>query len=219
MNKDEHKCQWCQDGGLLEHYHDTEWGIPCHSENLLFEYLMLESLSCGLSWNLMLQKREIFHACFADFNYKKVAEFTETDINAAMEYPGMIKSRRKIEAIISNAKCFMQIQQEFGSFDKYLWDYSEGKTFIYQRHLDGELTEQREQSQACLDSAESRRKKNEVQWLTKNDLSDKIAADLKKRGFKFLGSTLIYSYLQSVGIINDHAPECRMFEKIGGTII
>ena len=194
MNKDEHKCEWCQDGGLLEHYHDTEWGIPCHSEKLLFEYLMLESMSCGLSWNLMLQKREIFHACFADFDYKKVAEFTEADINKAMEYPGMIKSRRKIEAIISNAKCFMQIQQEYGSFDKYLWDYSEGNTFIYQRHLDGE-------------------------WLTKNDLSDKIAADLKKRGFKFLGSTLIYSYLQSVGIINDHAPECRMFEKIGGTII
>ena len=191
---DENKCGWCQDGGLLEHYHDTEWGIPCHSEKLLFEYLMLESLSCGLSWNLMLQKREIFHACFADFDYKIVAEFTEAEINKAMEYPGMIKSRRKIEAIISNAKCFMQIQQEFGNFDKYLWDYSEGKTFIYQRHLDGE-------------------------WLTKNDLSDKISADLKKRGFKFLGSTLIYSYLQSVGIINDHAPECWMFDKIGGTII
>ena len=191
---DENKCGWCQDGGLLEHYHDTEWGIPCHSEKLLFEYLMLESLSCGLSWNLMLQKREIFHACFADFDYKIVAEFTEAEINKAMEYPGMIKSRRKIEAIISNAKCFMQIQQEFGSFDKYLWAYSEGKTYIYQCHLDGV-------------------------WLTKNELSDKIAADLKKRGFKFLGSTLIYSYLQSVGIINDHAPECRMFEKIGGTII
>ena len=194
MNKDEHKCQWCQDGGLLEHYHDTEWGIPCHDDKRLFEYLMLESMSCGLCWNLMLQKREIFHACFADFDYKKVAEYTEADINAAMEYPGMIKSRRKIEAIISNAKCFMQIQQEIGSFDKYLWDYSEGKTFIYQRHLDGE-------------------------WLTKNDLSDKIAADLKKRGFKFLGSTLIYSYLQGVGIINDHAPECWMFDKIGGTIV
>ena len=191
---DENKCGWCQDGGLLEHYHDTEWGIPCHSEKLLFEYLMLESLSCGLSWNLMLQKREIFHACFADFDYKIVAEFTEAEINKAMEYPGMIKSRRKIEAIISNAKCFMQIQQEFGSFDKYLWAYSEGKTYIYQCHLDGV-------------------------WLTKNKLSDKIAADLKKRGFKFLGSTLIYSYLQSVGIINDHATECRMFEKIGGTIV
>ncbi|MBQ7239316.1 MAG: DNA-3-methyladenine glycosylase I [Bacteroidales bacterium] len=191
---DEHKCQWCQDNGLLEHYHDTEWGIPCHADRMLFEYLTLEAMSCGLSWLLMLQKREIFRDCFGDFDYKKVAEFTESDINRAMKYPGMIKSRRKIEAIISNAKCFMLIQQEFGSFDKYLWDYSEGKTFIYQSHLGGI-------------------------WLTKNDLSDKIAADLKNRGFKFLGSTLIYSYLQSVGIINDHAPECWMFEKIGGTIV
>ena len=188
------KCQWCQDGGLLEKYHDTEWGVPCHSEKMLFEYLMLEAMSCGLSWMLMLQKREIFHACFADFDYKKVAKFTDADINRAMEYPGMIKSRRKIEAFVSNAKCFMQIQQEFGSFDKYLWNFSEGKTYIYQTHLDGV-------------------------WLTKNDLSDRIAADLKKRGFKFLGSTLIYSYLQSVGIINDHTPECWMFDKIGGVIV
>lgn len=188
------KCKWCQDGGLLEHYHDTEWGIPCHSEKKLFEYLMLEAMSCGLSWNLMLQKREIFRACFADFDYEKVAKFTEADIDRAMEYPGMIRSRRKIAAIISNAQRFIEIQQEFGSFDKYLWNYSEGKTLIYQRHFDGE-------------------------WLTKNELSDRIATDLKKRGFKFLGSTLIYSYLQSVGIINDHAPECRMFEKIGGTIV
>ena len=162
------KCKWCQ--------------------------LTLEAMSCGLNWLLMLQKREIFRACFAGFDCKKVAGFTEDDINRAMEYPGMIKSRRKIEGVISNAKCFMQIQQEFGSFDNYLWGYSEGKTYIYQRHLNGE-------------------------WLTRNELSDLIAADLKKRGFKFLGSTLIYSYLQSVGIINDHAPECWMFEIIGGTIV
>ena len=191
---DEHKCQWCQDNGLLEHYHDTEWGIPCHADRMLFEYLTLEAMSCGLSWLLMLQKREIFRDCFADFDYKKVAEFTESDINRAMKYPGMIKSRRKIEAVISNAKCFMQIQQEFGSFDNYLWGHSEGKTYIYQTHLDGV-------------------------WLTKNDLSDRIAADLKKRGFKFLGSTLIYSYLQSVGIINDHAPECNRFDAIGGVVV
>lgn len=188
------KCRWCQDKGWLEHYHDTEWGIPCHDEQLLFEYLMLEAMSCGLSWRLMLQKRAIFRACFADFDYQKVARFTEADIHRAMEYPGMIKSRRKIAAIISNAQCFLQIQQEFGSFDRFIWDYSEGQTYIYQRHLDGE-------------------------WLTKNELSDRIAADLKKRGFQFLGSTLVYSYLQSIGIINDHAPECWMFEKIGGTII
>ena len=179
------KCVWFEDGGL---------GIPCHSDRLLFEYLILECMSAGLSWLLMLQKREIFKACFASFDYNKVAAFTEEDVNRVMEYPGMIKSRRKIEAVISNAQNFIKIQQEFGSFDKYLWAFSDGKTFIYQSHIDGE-------------------------WETKNELSDRIAADLKKRGFKFLGSTLVYSYLQSVGMINDHTPACDMFEKIGGTLI
>lgn len=187
------KCKWCQDGGLLEHYHDTEWGIPCHTDRKLFEYLLMEAMSCGLSWMLMLQKREIFRACFADFDYEKVAAYTEADISRAMEYPGMIRSRRKIEGIINNARCFISIQKEFGSFDEYLWQYTEGNTLIYQRNLDGE-------------------------WLTKNELSDEIAADLKKRGFKFLGSTLIYSYLQGVGIINDHTPDCWMFDRISGVI-
>ena len=187
-------CKWNKISELYKRYHDEEWGIPLHDDQMQFEFLMMEVMQCGLNWTMMMKKREIFRSCFDNFEYDKIAKYTEEDVDRILEVPGMIKSRRKIEAIISNAKCFMQIQQEFGSFDKYLWDYSEGKTFIYQRHLDGE-------------------------WLTKNALSDKIAADLKKRGFKFLGSTLIYSYLQSVGIINDHAPECRMFEKIGGTII
>lgn len=193
-NLNPHKCVWCQDGGLLERYHDTEWGVPCHDDKALFEYLMLESLSCGLNWLLMLKKREIFHACFADFDCERVAAFTEPDIFRAMEYPGMIKSRRKIEAVVNNARCFMQVQREFGSFDNYLWRYSDGKTLIYQRHLDGE-------------------------WLTRNELSNTIAKDLKQRGFKFLGSTLIYSYLQGVGIINDHAPECNRFDAIGGVVV
>lgn len=188
------KCKWCQDGGLLEEYHDMEWGIPCHSDRMLYEYLMLESMSAGLSWILMLRKRDIFRACFAGFDYEKIALFTEVDVNRIMEYPGMIKSRRKIEAIISNAKNYIRIQQEFGSFDHYLWHFSEGQTYIYQRHLDGE-------------------------WLTRNELSDVIAKDLKKRGFRFLGSTLVYSYLQAVGMINDHVPDCWMFEKIRGKII
>lgn len=187
------KCKWCQDGGLLEHYHDTEWGIPCHTDRKLFEYLLMEAMSCGLSWMLMLQKREIFRACFANFDCEKVAAFTEDDIDKVMEYPGMIRSRRKIEGIINNARCFISIQKEFGSFNEYLWRYTDGKTFIYQCHLDGE-------------------------WLTKNELSDEIAADLKKRGFKFLGSTLIYSYLQGIGVINDHTTDCWMFDRIGGTI-
>lgn len=188
------KCTWCQDGGMLEHYHDTEWGIPCHDDRRLFEYLMLEAMSCGLSWKLMLQKREVFHACLAEFDYERLAAFTAADIDRAMAYPGMIRSRRKIEAVVSNARSYIQIQQDFGSFDQYIWSYTDGKTYIYQSRLDGA-------------------------WLTKNGLSDRIAADLKKRGFKFLGSTLTYSYLQAIGMINDHDPACWMFGQIGGTVV
>lgn len=187
------KCSWCQDGGIMERYHDEEWGQPCHDDRLLFEYLMLEAMSAGLSWNLMLKKREIFHACFADFDYKKVAEFGEDDFDRILSYPGIIRSRRKIEAMTNNARCFMEIQKEYGSFDKYIWHYTNGNTIIYRSHLKGE-------------------------WITKNELSDEIAKDLKRRGFKFLGSTLIYSYLQSIGIINDHDTNCKMFKKLGGIV-
>ena len=187
------KCEWCKDGGLLEHYHDTEWGIPCHDDKMLFEYLMMECLSAGLSWKLMLQKRGIFKACFADFDFEKVAAFSEEDVERIMQYSGMIRSRRKIEAIISNARLYIELRKDFGSFDNYLWRYTNGKTIIYQRHLDGE-------------------------WLTTSELSDEVAQDLKKYGLKFLGSTLIYSYLQSIGIVNDHMTNCDMFDKIGGVI-
>lgn len=187
------KCSWCQDGGIMERYHDEEWGQPCHEDKLLYEYLMLEAMSAGLSWNLMLKKREIFHACFADFDYKKVAEFSEDDFERILSYPGMIRSRRKIEAMTNNARCFMDIQKEYGSFDKYIWHYTNGNTIIYRSRLNGE-------------------------WITKNELSDAVAKDLKKRGFKFLGSTLIYSYLQSIGIINYHETNCKMFKKLGGIV-
>lgn len=187
------KCKWFIDNSILEHYHDTEWGIPCHTDKKLFEYLMLESMSCGLSWKLMLVKREVFRICFADFDYHKISRFTSVDVERIMKYPEMIKSKKKIEAIINNAKCYLNIIEEIGSFDKYIWSFTNGETYIYKSHLDGE-------------------------FITRNELSDKIAKDLKKRGFKFLGSIIIYSYLQSIGIVNDHSPECFMFKQIGGTI-
>lgn len=183
------KCSWCQDGGIMERYHDEEWGVPCHDDRKLFEYLLMEAMSCGLSWKLMLQKRDIFRACFADFDYESVAAFGEADIDRILDVPGMIKSRRKAEAMIGNARCFLQIRQEFGSFDRYVWHYTQGKTVVYQRHLDGE-------------------------WLTTSELSDQMAKDLKKRGFKYLGSTLIYSYLQGIGIINDHEPTCSCYRQL-----
>ncbi len=188
------KCSWCVDGNLLEAYHDNEWGVPCHDDAALFEYLMLECMSCGLSWKLMLVKRDIFRTCFAGFDVKRVAAFVADDVDRILQTPGMIRSRRKVEAVVGNARCFIKIQQEYGSFDAYLWAFTGGKTLVYKRHLEG-------------------------QWLTRNELSDRVAADLRARGFKFLGSTLVYSFLQGVGLVNDHDVSCPQFALLGGDVV
>lgn len=182
------KCAWCKDGGLNENYHDTEWGVPIHDDRKQFEFLMLEAMQCGLSWTLMLKKREIFRKCFDNFDYRKIAEYGEDKIKSIMEYPDMIKSERKIKAIINNAKAFIKIREEYGSFDSFLWSYSNDKTLIYKSH--------------------------QAQWVASNELSDKIAKELKKRGFKFLGSITVYSHLQACGIINDHEEGCFMYREI-----
>lgn len=182
------KCAWCKDGGLNENYHDTEWGVPIHDDRKQFEFLMLEAMQCGLSWTLMLKKREIFRKCFDNFDYEKIAEYGEDKIKSIMEYPDMIKSERKIKAIISNAIAFIKIREEYGSFDSFLWGYSNNKTLIYKGH--------------------------QSQWVASNELSDEIAKELKKRGFKFLGSITVYSHLQACGIINDHEEGCFMYREI-----
>lgn len=182
------KCVWCRDGGLNETYHDNEWGIPLHDDRKQFEFLMLEVMQCGLSWTLMLKKRETFRKCFDDFNYEKIACYDEEKIQNIMETPDMIKSIRKIRAVIGNAKAFIKIREEFGSFDRFLWDYSSGKTLIYKSHR--------------------------TNWVASNELSDKIAKELKKRGFKFLGSVTVYSHLQACGIINDHEESCFLYREI-----
>ena len=182
------KCAWCLDGGLNEKYHDTEWGIPVHDDRKQFEFLMLEAMQCGLSWTLMLKKREIFRQCFDNFDYEKIARYDEEKIQNIMEYPEMIKSERKIRAIIGNAKAFIEIRKEFGSFDSFIWRYSNNKTLIYESH--------------------------QKQPAASNELSDEIAKELKKRGFKFLGSVTVYSHLQACGIINDHEESCFMYKKI-----
>lgn len=186
------KCRWFCDGGLLESYHDAEWGLPCHDDRQLFEALILECLSSGLSWLLMLKKRDVFRACFADFDYARVAEFGASDVERIFRHAGMIKSRRKIEAVISNARAFNAIRREQGSFDKYIWHFTAGQTVIYPRRTDGE-------------------------WQTTSPLSHTVAKDLKARGFKYIGPTLAYSFLQAIGVVNDHEPACAMFGRIGGT--
>lgn len=181
-------CGWAKTE-LNKKYHDCEWGVPVRDDRIQFEYLMLEVMQCGLSWDLMIKKREIFRECFNNFDYDRVADYKENDIERIMNTDGMIKSRKKIEAIINNAKCFQQIRAEFGSFCDYLWAYSDNKTILYAEHEKGYIP-------------------------VSNGLSDKISKDLKKRGFKFLGTITVYSHLQAAGIINDHDKNCPRYSYI-----
>jgi len=170
-------------------YHDTEWGVPLHDDVKQFEFLMMEVMQCGLSWGLMIKKRGIFRECFASFDYDKVASFGEEDIERIMGTPGMIKSRRKIEAIIHNAKRFQDVRREFGTFSSYIWGFTKGKTYLYQGHGKG-------------------------MHPAKNGLSDRISKDLRSRGFKYLGSVTVYSHLQACGIINDHVESCFRYQEL-----
>ena len=180
------KCLWCQDGGLMEKYHDEEWGNVVHDDYKHFEYLSLEAMQCGLSWNIVIKKRKVIQECFANFDYNKVALFNENDIQRILNTPNMIKSIVKIKGIINNAQCFLKIIQEFGSFDKYFWSFSNNHVMVYLNHQKG-------------------------LWETHNDISDKLSYDMKKRSFKYLGSVTLYSYMQACGMINDHELSCYKY--------
>ena len=183
------RCAWCCDNGIVQKYHDEEWGIPLHDDRKHFEYISMEVMQCGLNWTMMLKKREIFKQCFSDFDYVKIADYTEQNITEILGVEGMIKSRRKIEAIITNAKAYLKIIEEFGSFDQYIWSFSNHESLVYLKHHRG-------------------------QGEVSNEISDKLSKDLKKRGFKYLGSITVFSHLQACGIINDHSPECYMYAKL-----
>lgn len=182
-------CEWANTDNITKIYHDSEWGVPVHDDKVMFEHLSLECLQCGLSWNLMMKKREIFRKCFDNFNYESIANFNENDINKIMNTAGMLKSLNKIKAIINNAKCFKKVREEFGSFCEYIWAYSDNKSIIYEGHSEGKIP-------------------------VSNGLSKRISKDLKKRGFKYIGEITIYSHLQACGIINDHASDCPRFKII-----
>lgn len=186
------RCKWCLGNELLLDYHDREWGVPLHDDKKHFGYLTLEVMQCGLNWLMMLKKRNVIRDCFDDFDYEKVALYSEKDIQRIMQTDEMIHSERKIKAVINNAIKYKEIIEEYGSFDKYIWSFTDGKTYIYKKHLEG-------QTEAC------------------NELSDIISKDLKRKGFKFLGSITVYSYLQSAGIINDHLADCWRFKKPGSS--
>jgi DNA-3-methyladenine glycosylase I len=164
-------------------YHDTEWGIPQHLDQMLFELLILEGFQAGLSWECVLNKRESFRAAYDGFDVEKVSGYGEEKIRALLFDPGIIRNKLKVTASVTNAKVFMQIQAEYGSFDAYIWGFTNGEVIH--------------------ESYDTR---------TTSPLSDLISKDLKKRGMKFVGSTVIYSYLQAIGVLNGHGPECDCFE-------
>ena len=185
-------CSWSNLNETLKIYHDTEWGVPVHDDRKMFEHLFLECMQCGLSWDLMLKKREIFRQCFDGFDYDRIASYGEADVERILNTEGMIRSPRKIRAEISNARCFRAVREEFGSFCDYLWAFSGGMTILYQGHDSGSIP-------------------------VSNGLSDRISKDLKKRGFKYVGPVTIYSHLQACGIINDHGRDCPCYSKINDT--
>ena len=183
------RCPWCLGNEKMIRYHDEEWGVPVHDDRKQFEFLMMEVMQCGLNWNMMIQKREIFRGCFDDFDFDKVAVYGETDIEHILGTDGMIRSRRKIEAVIHNAQCFQKIRAEFGSLSEYIWGFTRGKTYLYMGHQKGSIPD-------------------------RNGLSDRISADLKKRGLKYMGSVTVYSHLQACGIINDHWEGCFRYQEL-----
>lgn len=182
-------CNWGNASDVTQRYHDEEWGMPVRDDVRQFEYLMMEVMQCGLSWDLMMKKREIFRSCFDGFNFDRIAAYGESDITRILETPGMIRSRRKVEAVIHNAKRFIELRNEHGSFSNWLWAFSDGKTILYDRHGDGLIP-------------------------ASNGLSERISAELRRRGFKYLGPVTVYSHLQACGIINDHGCDCPRYAVV-----
>lgn len=180
------RCKWLNENNeLYVKYHDTEWGVANYDDKYLFEFLILESFQAGLSWETILNKRENFKNAFDNFDYKKISKYDENKINELMQNKGIIRNKLKIKAAINNAKIFIDIQKEYKSFSNYIWSFSDNKII---KNINDNLK-------------------------TTSPLSDEVSKDLTKRGMKFVGSTIIYSYLQAIGIIDDHETTCDFYKK------
>lgn len=183
------RCSWCLSTEKYIHYHDTEWGVPVKDDQVLFEFLILEGAQAGLSWITILNKREGYRKAFDNFDYKKIAQYSDEKVEELMLNPDIVRNRLKIKSTITNAQKFMEVQKEFGSFSEYLWKFVNGSPI---------------QNQI----------KNLSEVPAKTALSDQISKDLLKRGFKFVGSTIIYAYLQAVGVVNDHVVDCYRYKEV-----
>jgi DNA-3-methyladenine glycosylase I len=183
------RCPWCGTDELYVKYHDEEWGVPVHEDRKHFEFLVLESAQAGLSWITILRKRENYRSAFDNFDPVRIAEYDEQKINELLQNPGIIRNRKKVEAAVNNANQFLKIQQEFGSFDNYIWSFVDNKPVVNHWQSISEVP-------------------------ATSEFSDKVSKDLKSRGFKFLGTIVIYSHLQAIGVINDHLADCFRHKEV-----
>jgi DNA-3-methyladenine glycosylase I len=185
--KKNNRCPWPGNDPLMIEYHDKEWGVPCHDDKIHFEYLILDTFQAGLSWRTILHKRENFRKAFSNFNPRIIARYDKKKIKSLMNDRGIIRNRLKIKGAVENAQVFLKIQKEFGSFDKYIWQFTGHKTI-------------------------DNRQKNSSALRSKSKESDAMSRDMKKRGFVFVGSTVCYAYMQGAGLVNDHLTSC--FRKV-----
>lgn len=183
------RCQWAGDDPLMIGYHDEEWGVPVHDDRKLFEMLILEGAQAGLSWSTILNKREGYRQAFDNFQTEKVAAYGEEKISALLDNPGIVRNRLKVRSAVQNAQAFLRVQEEFGSFDAYVWGFVEGKPLQNNWQSLAEIP---------AETAESRA----------------MSKDLKKRGFNFVGPTILYAFMQSVGMVNDHVISCFRYEEV-----
>ena len=183
------RCPWPGSNELMIKYHDEEWGMPLHDDQKLFEFLVLEGVQAGLSWSIVLNKRENYRKAVHDFDPIRIARYTARDVQRLLKNEGIIRNRLKIEAMINNAKRFIEVQEEFGSFDKYNWQFVDGQPIV-------------------------NRFKTEKQIPATSKESDTFSKDLKQRGFKFVGSTIVYAHMQATGMVNDHLIDCFRHKEI-----
>ncbi len=188
MIPNKQRCFWCKTEPNIE-YHDKEWGVPVYDDNLLFEFLILEGMQAGLSWTTVLKKRENMRKLFSNFDPNKIKDYTVEYKNTLLSNEGIIRNKLKINALVINAEKFLEVQKEFGSFSNYIWKFVDNKPIIN-----------------CWKSA------SEIP--TSSDISDKMSKDLKKRGFKFIGTTICYAFMGAVGLVNDHTTDCYRYKEI-----
>lgn len=183
------RCSWAKND-LAIAYHDTEWGVPQHDDRVLFEFLMLEGAQAGLSWDTILRKRENYRKAFDGFDAGKISRYSDKKIEKLLQDEGIIRNRLKINSAIGNAKAFLKVQKELGSFDRYIWDFVGGKPIV-------------------------NKTKGMSDIVAKTEISDAISKDLRKRGFNFVGSTIMYAFMQATGMVNDHLTSCFRYREVG----